>query len=279
MSEYWKSTPKYWCKHCSLYVRDTKFERAQHEATGRHQGNIQRSLKGLHREQQAKERQKQQAKDEVARLNGLVPSSASPASTGSTAPAGGDGRAGAKPSFSRHQGKPATLEDRKRQLNELAGLGVAVPEQVRGDMAMAGEWQVVSSRVVGEDGREVEEKKKDLSTGVRKRKIDEEEQEQIEAGEMITKKKGWGNAFKRFPGKTNSADEDLDALFGTRSTAVKSEDQSEAQADVQTGVKGEPHIKEEESAAALQSVPTVEETAKPAQNMESPAVVFKKRKK
>ncbi|KAJ4301833.1 hypothetical protein N0V90_003929 [Kalmusia sp. IMI 367209] len=72
MAEYWKSTPKYWCKFCRDYIKDTKFERQQHEATGRHQSNIQRSLKGLHREQAATERQKQRAKDEVARLNGRI---------------------------------------------------------------------------------------------------------------------------------------------------------------------------------------------------------------
>ena len=49
MSEYWKSTPKYWCKHCGIYVRDTKLERTNHEATGKHQGALKRFLRDLHR--------------------------------------------------------------------------------------------------------------------------------------------------------------------------------------------------------------------------------------
>jgi hypothetical protein len=65
--------PKYWCKFCVTFVKDTKFERQQHEATGRHQGNIQRSLRGLHREQETEQRNKARAQAEVARLNGLVP--------------------------------------------------------------------------------------------------------------------------------------------------------------------------------------------------------------
>jgi hypothetical protein len=77
MAEYWKSTasvahgmyglrltkfqPKYWCKYCEIFVKDTKFEKQQHEATGRHQGNIRRSLKGLHREQEIEARKQAQA--------------------------------------------------------------------------------------------------------------------------------------------------------------------------------------------------------------------------
>ncbi|MBE7181524.1 MAG: hypothetical protein INR71_10015, partial [Terriglobus roseus] len=64
--------PKYWCKFCKTYVRDTKFERQQHDATGRHQSNIQRSLRTLHRDAERGERDKQRARDEVARLNGVV---------------------------------------------------------------------------------------------------------------------------------------------------------------------------------------------------------------
>jgi uncharacterized protein YifE (UPF0438 family) len=112
-------------------------------------------------------------------------------------PAAGDGRPDAKPTFSKSQEKKATLEDRKRQIAQLAAMGIAVPDQVRGEFAQAGEWQVVSEKIIGEDGKE----QKGLSTGVRKRKLDEEEQEQIAAAETITKKKGWGNTFKRFPGR------------------------------------------------------------------------------
>jgi hypothetical protein len=270
MSEYWKSTPKYWCKFCQVYVKDTKFEKQQHEATGRHQGNIQRSLKGLHREQQNKEREQQRAKDEVARLNGLVPSASGSASA--NAP-GGDTRVGAKPSFTR-QNKTATLDDRKRQLNQLAEMGVMVPDQMRGDMALAGEWTTVSQKVIGEDGQEVK-----LNSGVRKRKLDEEEQERIQAEEMVTKKKGWGKTFKKFPGKGAAADDDLEGLFGN---VGKKDTKTETEVKDEPEVKAEEAVKQEGAAGSLADIPTEEEAAGKAKEEEdapAPAVVFKKRKK
>lgn len=167
------------------------------------------------------------------------------------------------------------MEDRKRQLNQLAAMGVVVPDAVRGDMAIAGEWQVVSERVIGEDGKEV---KKGLSTGVRKRKLDEEEQEQIAAQETITKKKGWGNRFKKFPGKMGDDDEDVEALFKKKKVGVKQEEI----------IKGEPDVKAEEGQSALRDIPTEAEAAELAKDADAkaqseedatPVVVFKKRKK
>lgn len=237
-----------------MYVKDTKFERQQHEATGRHQGNIQRSLKGLHREQEVQARQKQRAKDEVARLNGLVPSS----SASAPAPV-----AGTKPTFAKQDERKATLQDRKRQWEQLAAMGIAVPDGARGDMAMAGEWSVVSEKVVGEV-REDGEFKPALNKGVHKRKLDEDEEEQIAAGETITKKKGWGQTFKKLPGRDGADDDDVEALFGgTAKSLVKREESSDAQAEI----KEEPDVKREEELSSLQDIPT------------PPTVVFKKRKK
>ncbi|KAF2276096.1 uncharacterized protein EI97DRAFT_418866 [Westerdykella ornata] len=278
MAEYWKSTPKYWCKFCSVYVRDTKFERANHEATGRHQGNIQRSLRGIHREQEAEQRKKQQAKDEVARLNGIVSGASGASAAGSSTAKANDARAGGKPTFSRTGERQATLEDRKRQAAQLAAMGIAVPDQVRGELALAGEWQVVSQRVVDEDGEEV---KSGLSTGVRKRKIDEEEQEHLAAAETITRKKGWGNTFKRLPGK--SGEEDIEALFGGNKEDVKKEEGGDEGIKKEGEIKEEEGVKTEETHSGLQDIPTEEEAAQrtreAAAEPAAPAVVFKKRKK
>lgn len=189
---------------------------------------------------------------------------------------GSDARVGAKPSFTRDQ-KQATLDDRKRQLNQLAAMGVAVPDQMRGDMALAGEWTVVSEKVIGEDGKEVK-----LNEGVRKRKLDEEEREQLEAAEMITKHKGWGRTFKSFPGKLGGGDEDdVEALFGNVGKKVKKEEQPV--------VKAEPEVKDEAETKALQDIPTEEKASaikpdldvpvKEEEEAPAPAVVFKKRKK
>jgi hypothetical protein len=233
-------------------------------------------LKGLHREKQAEDRQQQHAKNEVARLAGLVPRTASSATTSK------DSRAGATPTFTKPQEKQATLEDRKRQIEQLAAMGVAVPDQMRGEMALAGDWQVVSERVIDEEGKEVK-----LNTGVRKRKLNEEEQEQIEAGEMITKKRGWGKTFKSFPGKMGAIDDDdLDALLGPKKPASRQEADKDPKVKSEADVKDEPDVKEEpnvkdEGSPSLQDIPTEEEATKQSEATQAtaPAVVFKKRKK
>ncbi|KAF2656505.1 hypothetical protein K491DRAFT_703960 [Lophiostoma macrostomum CBS 122681] len=277
MAEYWKSTPKYWCKFCEVFVKDTKFERAQHEATGRHQGNIQRSLRGLHRKQEAEQREKQRAKDEIARLNGLVPGSASSSAAASTG-----ARAGAKPTFSKVPEKPITLEERKRQLRQLADMGVAMPQEFRGEMAMAGDWQVVSERVVGE------EEQKPLNTGVHKRKLDEDEEEQLAAGVVITKKKGWGNTFKSFPGKMSGGDDDVEVLFKKAKKSARNMDLALKEEDA-LKEDDKDGVKEEGDENTVHDVPTEEEAAAAKPDSKSigveeevspaPTVVFKKRKK
>ncbi|KAJ4367561.1 hypothetical protein N0V83_007145 [Neocucurbitaria cava] len=274
MAEYWKSTPKYWCKFCSTYVKDTKFERAQHEATGRHQGSIQRSLRGLHREQENEQRQKARAQAEVARLNGLVPSASTPSvATG----------VGGKPTYEKRPEKKATIDDRKRQWEQLAAMGVALPDEARGDMAIAGDWKTVSHEVVGEVNEAGEFKAAPLNTGVRKRKIDEEEEEREAAGEMITKKKGWGHKYKTFPG-SKGGDDDFESLL-SKKPAVQAEDPG-VKKEEDDDVKAE--APDESEAKTLQDIPTVEEAEAKAtdttvkQGEDAPAaptVVFKKRKK
>ncbi|KAF2686482.1 hypothetical protein K458DRAFT_334230 [Lentithecium fluviatile CBS 122367] len=275
MSEYWKSTPKYWCKYCSIYVKDTKFEKQQHEATGRHQGNIQRSLKGLHREQANQERQKQRAKDEVARLNGLVPSASSSANPVASAP----------PTFAKTEERKATLADRKKQWEQLAAMGIAVPDEARGDLAQTGGWQVVREEVVGEVGEDGQFKKI-ANKGVHKRKLDEDEEERVVAEEMITKHRGWGRTYKSLPGNGAADDEDVEALFAkAKKPDVKKEEGVE--------VKEKEKLKGEEVEGSLQDIPTAEEAAagrasssavadaliKKEEDIPTPAVVFKKRKK
>ncbi|KAF1944583.1 hypothetical protein EJ02DRAFT_464150 [Clathrospora elynae] len=275
MAEYWKSTPKYWCKFCSTYVKDTKFERAQHEATGRHQGNIQRSLKGLHREQENEKRNQARAQAEVARLNGIVPSESTPSvATG----------VGGVPTYEKRAEKKATVDDRKRQWEQLAAMGLALPAAARGDLAIAGEWSKVSEEVVGEVNEDGEFQATALNKGVRKRKIDEEEEEQKAAGELITKRKGWGHTYKTFPG-SKGGDFDVESLFAKKTPQVETEAEVKIEKEGE-GVKAE--IDEEAGTKTLHDIPTAEEAeakaAEAAVKKEedapaAPAVVFKKRKK
>ncbi|CAD6441645.1 52ea8945-0b78-44f2-a026-46dacb73a171 [Sclerotinia trifoliorum] len=272
MSEYWKSTPSYWCKHCKQYVKDTKLEKSNHEASPRHQGNLKRFLRDLHRGHEKDQREKDRAKDEIARLNGIV---------------SGIGEAGSSSQVSRPSASipkpPATAAQRKQQLAQLAKLGVSVPDEFRSDLAMPGEWQVTSERII-EDGNG--EKKPDaLALGVRKREAEDEDEEAKEA-----KRKRWGTAIRTYPTENN--DDDLDTLLSNTAkgkgpglkaetdNGIKIEIKRENAENVEppSSSKKEPAVKaetEEDTKIDIKQVPEATE-----QNNEPPAsgVIFKKRK-
>jgi hypothetical protein len=239
MSEYWKSTPKYWCKYCNVFVKDTKFERQQHEATPRHQGGIQRSLRELHKGKEREDREKQRAKDEVARLNGVVGGKSTTQETPSSKPTpSGSGKGPAK---------QATVEERKRQMQQLADMGVAVPEEFRKEVALAGEWERVSvkpvvtsetMRVKSEGG---EANIDSLAFGIRKRKFEDQIEE--EAIHAAVKKQAWGSKFKTYPGRAGNGDDDIDALLGGLVT-------KEANVDANTDVKKETGSEESDPSTA-----------------------------
>jgi hypothetical protein len=293
MSEYWKSTPKYWCKFCKDYVRDTKTDRTKHDATPRHQGNIQRSLRNIHREKEQEERQTQRAKEEVARLNGIVGGKtgavAGPITEAST------GR--------RDAPKDASAEDRKRQIKQLADMGVAVPEEYRREMAMAGNWQAVKATPTAEPPVGVLGPGS-LAYGVRKRKIEEDEAEEAAEAAAAIKQKQWGSKFKTYPGKRGrlgDASDDVEALLGGIITKDEPRDEpkdeevkqeqvedvptaSEEKTDVQI-----PAIKKEESldegvttttpkAEPLDPLVKTEEAVEPESKPPGSGIVFKKRR-
>ncbi|KAI1074233.1 hypothetical protein F5B20DRAFT_564199 [Whalleya microplaca] len=290
MSEYWKSTPKYWCKHCSTYVRDTKLERANHEATAKHQGNLKRFLRDLHRGHDQELREKERAKREVERLNGVVGTSSSSSSSDQAAGAGIKvGRIpGPSPS-------PATNAQRQRQWEQLAEMGIDVPTELRRDMALAGEWTVTSTKVI-EDAPKAEDQdsKPDnpdaVAKGVRKRtkpegdgEEEKEKEEEAAIKGLFKKPRKWGRDTRQAP----EDDVELEALLtGTLAKAPKTE-------EIPDPVKKEedalPEMKREESEGAPVLSNIAEKGAvenieaapiKKEENAESevPAVVFKKRK-
>lgn len=298
MSEYWKSTPKYWCKHCKTFVRDTKPERTNHEATPKHQGNIRRFIRDLHKGNEREERDKQRAKDEVDRLNGVV--SGSPLASDSKRPEWQ--RKSAIPSIP-NGARQATPAERKQQLAQLAAMGVAVPEDFRREMAMAGDWQTVSERPVNE-GVKKEEDAKDVkpstsgigpavvNIGVRKRKYEGQEEEE-ESDERVVRK-GWGSTTRTYPGADE--DIDLDALLGGTKTASNTATRQPSPASALDGASindtkpiaraedgplpGMPSIKKEVSDSPLAAHPSHEGTHILSINTEEPSagIVFKKRK-
>lgn len=203
MSEHWKSTPKYWCKHCQVYVRDTKLEKTNHEATAKHQGALKRFLRDLHRGHEKEEREKERARREIDRLNGVV------SGTSSSRPYGGQGSGGASASPS----AAPTQAQLKTQREQLAELGVAMPDDFRPEMAMAGEWTVTSTRVIDDAPKRepAEEKPETKATGVRKREATEDEKEEENAVQGLFKKpRRWGRDSRAMP---QDEDADLDALL------------------------------------------------------------------
>ncbi|KAK3940437.1 WW domain-binding protein 4 [Diplogelasinospora grovesii] len=313
MSEYWKSTPKYWCKHCQVYVRDTKLERTNHEASGRHQGAIKRSLRDLHRGAEREEKEKERARREVERLNGVVNNTSTTTTTtttnssfrsvsnkprpagsrfGNDVGSGGGIRTGAN-------NAQVTEAERQKQLEQLADLGVNIPTELRGNMAMAGEWTVTSTRIIkdqeegggrggGAEGR---------ALGV-KRELErtEEEMEQEEALRgllKIKKPRRWGADSKM---AVERGDEELEALLsGTIPPPVKKreeksqpnleiikkeeeEESPQQQGDVEeaTDAPPPPLIKRESTDGILGEVP--DQTQEEDKAGLGGVVVFKKRK-
>lgn len=228
MAEYWKSTERYWCKHCACYVRDTKLERQNHEATARHQGALKRFLRDLHRGHEQEERNKERARQEIDRLNGITSSSAS----GARAP-GSSAAAPPKPG-------PSSENDLKKQREQLAQMGIQMPDTFRPEMAMPGEWTVTNTRVI--EAKTEEEETKAKAVGVRKREITEEDKEEEDAVRGLFKKpKRWGRDSKV---TSQAGDEDLDALLsGSLNTAKREDDGDDV---VKEERDPEPQVKKEE---------------------------------
>lgn len=176
-------------------MKDTKFERIQHEATGRHQGNLKRFLRSIQNDHEKDDREKQRAKSEVERLNRAVGGSSIPPAQGA---------------YPFKQAVPSNalqpnVTDRKRQMAQLAGMGIAVPDEYRGDMALPGDWQVLSQKPIELDQQNGSQAS--LSVGIRKRKFEGLEEEE-EAGETV-KKKGWGSTTKEYPTTSQNAVDSL----------------------------------------------------------------------
>ncbi|KAL8846519.1 MAG: hypothetical protein Q9221_008395 [Calogaya cf. arnoldii] len=298
MSEYWKSTPKYWCKHCKTFVRDTKLEKTNHEATAKHQGNIKRFLRDLHRGHEREEREKDKAKNEVERLNGVI---------SGTSSATKDGPPWNRPTASSLSSGPreATPAERKARLAKLAEMGVAVPEEFRREMAMAGDWQIIAQRLIQdlvkkEEGLEdFRDFKPDLTlnVGIRKRKFEGQEEEE-EAGATVVRK-GWGSTTRRYPGADGDDHDDLDSLLNKSAVPnqgmsqgdsaeplPQSGDKSVPSQDGQSDLVPEPShpvIKKEHSdsldmGSRQEQEDSLDMPVKEENGTQEPAVMFKKRR-
>lgn len=178
----------------------------------------------------------------------------------------------------------ATESQRKQQLAQLAEMGVSIPDEFRPDMAMVGEWQVTAERIIEPDG---EKKPEAVALGVRKRRVEDEEDV------VESKKLRWGSKIKTHPAEDDTGD--LDALLAnvTRKDpipAVKIEFKQDSKQNVKKEVKDEEgadstdagEIKREpsdEGSKVSEVISTTDAIIKPEEEEQStPGIVFKKRK-
>ncbi|KAJ5570125.1 uncharacterized protein N7459_009555 [Penicillium hispanicum] len=286
MAEYWKSAPRFWCKQCGIFIRDTPFEKTQHEASSKHQGSLKRFLREIHKDNDRQQRETQRAKSEVERLRQAVGGgpSASKADGNAATPPKRTAVPAPKPAE-----RPVSVEERKKQMAQLAEMGVAIPQEYRADMALAGEWQTLSETKI--ETPDIEGAAK--SVGIRKRKHEGAEDDDEHAPEQYVSK-GWGSRMKVYPGAQDD-DGDLNALLAsTRDlkktktepvageneeqkleppSSLKKEDAASDTASKAPKEEEQPQVKTEETEKIL--APPAEENSR---NEEAPGVVFKKRK-
>ncbi|KAK6515563.1 hypothetical protein TWF506_007893 [Arthrobotrys conoides] len=171
MSEYWVSTKRYWCDRCKMFVKDTPLSRKDHEASPKHQHALQRFLRELHRNKEKEAVAAENTKREAERLNNLENPDYVPKPL-------------ARRAVDLVEKKPAKAnsfrsdEQKKKHLDELAALGVAMPESYRKEHAMVGEWETV--RVI-ERPAAAEDPEDEESKRAKRRKIgdvDEDEDEE-----------------------------------------------------------------------------------------------------
>jgi hypothetical protein len=286
MSEHWKSTPKYWCKHCSCYVRDTKLERQNHEATARHQGALKRFLRDLHRGHDREEREKDRARQEIERLNGVISGPSGTSSAPSSVSRELRHRSDARP----------TASELNRQREQLVELGVSVPSDFRPEIALPGEWTVTHTRIIEENASNDSEKSESKATGVRKRDTTEEQKEEEEAIRGLFKKpRRWGRDTKAMPDDNDAELETLlsgtfPSLSSTDEHNVKTEPVAQTQQDIKTEQQ-EANLKEIKNDIAVHSTGLPEEpgslgdgSVKAEEDLGNdpdhipPNIVFKKRK-
>lgn len=125
-------------------------------------------------------------------------------------------------------------------------LGIGVPDEFRGELAVPGEWQVLAQRVVGPEGVNMDSERKDArAMGVRKREVVNDEEEEIEK-----KKVKRTPRYRQYPGGEEE-DQDLDALL-SQVTAPKPKEEPKEEVRAQQGFtsfKQEPDAPEAEPAA------------------------------
>lgn len=100
-------------------------------------------------------------------------------------------------------------------------MGIQVPDDYRAELAMVGDWKVVSQPKPEQDLASGDS----LSVGVRKRKLNEEphDPDDLDAAELPSEKRIWGKSLRHYPGQTSANDDLDDLLSGNTLKREKSE--------------------------------------------------------
>ena len=149
-------------------------------------------MRTLHRSHERQEIEKQRAADEVARLKRSV-------STGTSERP----KTGVRNTL--HLQKPfasdsASMSERKKQMSKLVEMGVVVPEEFRAEMAMAGDWHVVSeAQLEMTSPTKLEPEEKDIPL-LAKQKHNSTKGEGPRADDEDVQYRQWGTKTKQYPG-------------------------------------------------------------------------------
>lgn len=209
----------HWCKFCNTHVRDSAIERKNHDSSIKHQNNIQKSLRTLHKKKEIEDRDARRTKDELARINGIV-----------------DGKHKATSGIAKAPRVSAPVK-----VSNAGPVGQGVYPQT-GNIGMAGAWVATSTRIITplvedpddnefkREGSASEEKHAEIKqesslSESKKRRISNVE----ETSQPVRPKKSWGTELKSYPDTTDSID-DLDALL-KESAKPTVEDSAAVQAD------------------------------------------------
>ncbi|EPS40470.1 hypothetical protein H072_5686 [Dactylellina haptotyla CBS 200.50] len=119
-----------------LFVKDSPLSRKDHEASPRHQHALQRFLRELHKNKEREAVAAENVKREAERLNNID----NPNYVAKPLARRAADLIEKKPAKS---GNWRSEEQKQKHFDELAALGVAMPESYRKEHAMAGEWETV----------------------------------------------------------------------------------------------------------------------------------------
>lgn len=171
---------------------------------------------------------------------------------------------------------------------QLAEMGITVPDEYRGDLALAGDWQTVAQRPIARNGGVPSES---LSTGVRKRKVEEVDEEET-SNVQFTTRKTWGSTTKTYPGTGSGSDSALNDLL-SRGTLPKKEPLPEIKSepnDQTDDGKKEPAVgvvvnddtTEDDKSVVKKEIESLKSSTSDSHGLKegdvAPEVIFKKRK-